>query len=87
MVPRLDDRVRPAPTTTHREDHPGAGAAGGYVLNPARLTAAPASPLEGAAEGGGPTTAAPVRVYITGRGCWCWVRQKLLLLLLSGDNS
>lgn len=34
MVPRLDDRVRPAPTTTHREDHPGAGAAGGYVLNP-----------------------------------------------------
>lgn len=23
MVPRLDDRVRPAPPTTHREDHPG----------------------------------------------------------------
>lgn len=36
MIPRLDDRVRPTPSTTHRENHPGAGASG-HGLNVARV--------------------------------------------------
>lgn len=47
MVPRLDNRVRPAPPTTHREDHPG-GRCSCLMrakLASVRLTGAPGPPF------------------------------------------